>query len=117
ASALVWSSRAAAVAYFPPRITDVCRNRMEYACARTLAVTSSPSPRTAQVSGGRVRKPDDPRPKEKMKVRMMAPKMSAIRDDLAFDRITSSIGQRLRLLVAGGRKNHRPHGCLESLTP
>src|SRR5882672_6401791 len=86
-SCLAWS-----VVYLPPRIWDICRNRLEYAWVKSLAVTSSPFTRAAQVSGVRVRKPEEPRPKEKMKVRMIAPKIRAISEDFAFDRITSSIG-------------------------
>src|SRR3981189_3613618 len=110
-SCLAWS-----VVYLPPRIWDICRKRLEYAWVKSLAVTSSPFTRAAQVSGVRVRKPEEPRPKEKMKGRMIAPKMRAISEDFAFDRITSSIGPPLRLLAGATAQNHRPHGRLESLT-
>src|SRR5258708_19753474 len=90
---------ALALVYLPPGIGDICLKRLEYAWVKSLAVTSSPFPFAAHVSGVRVRKPDEPRPKEKMKVRMMAPKMSAISEDFAFDRITSSIGLQLRLFT------------------
>src|SRR6266436_6540029 len=98
-SALRLSCLALSLVYLPPRIWDICRKRLEYAWVKSLAVTSSPFTFAAHVSGVRVRKPDEPRPNEKMKVRMMAPKMSAISEDFAFDLITSSIGLRLRLLT------------------
>src|SRR6267378_1154473 len=91
-STLRLSCLALSVVYLPPRIWDICRKRLEYAWVKSLAVTSSPFTRAAQVSGVRVRKPEEPRPKEKMKVRMIAPKIRAISEDFAFDRITSSIG-------------------------
>src|SRR2546422_9904654 len=116
-SALRLSVLALADVYLPPRIWDICRKRLEYARVKSLAVTRSPFPFAAQVSGVRVRKPDEPRPKEKMKVRMIAPKISAIREDFAFDRITSSIGPATPSvgLLSGGQK-YRLHGRLESLT-
>ena len=110
------SCLALSVVYLPPRIWDICRKRLEYAWVKSPAVTSSPFTRAAQVSGVRVRKPDEPRPKEKMKVRMIAPNTRAISEDFAFDRITSSIGPPLRLLAGAAAQNHRPHGRLESLT-
>ncbi len=103
------SCLALSVVYFPPRIWAIWRKRFEYACAKSLAVISSPLTLAAQVSGVRVRKPVDPRPKEKMKVTMMAPKMSAIKEDFAFDRMTSSIGLRLLGAMAlAGRKTAVP---------
>src|SRR5581483_2271526 len=85
---------------------------------KSLAVTRSPFTFAAQVSGVRVRKPEEPRPKEKMKVRMIAPKISAISEDFAFDRITSSIGRPLhRCRCRGGSKPPcaRPLGKLDTL--
>ena len=47
------------------------------------------------------RKPDEPRPNEKMKVTMIAPKMRAINEDRALDRITSSMWGKLLLFFGG----------------
>src|SRR4051812_47276017 len=115
-SALRLSCLALSVVYLPPRIWDIWRNRFEYAWAKSLAVTSSPFTRAAHVSGVRVRKPDEPRPNEKMKVRMMAPKMSAISDDFAFDRMPPSIGPAAPFVGGADGEKHRAHGRLESLT-
>ncbi len=85
---------------------------------KSLAVTISPFTRAAQVSGVRVRNPEEPRPKEKMKVMMIAPKISTISEDFAFERITSSIAAATPLSGRAGRRQfRRAHGRLESLTP
>ena len=93
------------VVYLPPRCWDICRKRDAYACAKSVAVTTSPFTFAAQVSGVRVRNPDDPRPKEKMKVTMIAPKMRTISDDLALDRITSSMWGKLLQFAEVQREN------------
>src|SRR6267142_3856888 len=117
-SALRLSCLALSVVYLPPRIWDTWRKRFEYARVKSLAVTISPFTLAAQVSGVRVRKPEEPRPKEKMNVRMIAPKISAISEDFAFDLMTSSIGPPLRLLDrCGGPKapSAQPLGKLDRL--
>ena len=79
-------------------------------------MTRSPFTVAAQVSGVRVRKPDEPRPKEKMKETMMAPKIRTMSEERAFDRITSSMWGKLLQAPEKGAKllYERP---LESLTP
>src|SRR3989442_874869 len=85
------SCLALSTVYLPPRCAEICGRREAYAWAKSRAVTTSPLTFAAQVSGVGVRYPDEPRPNEKMKVTMIAPKMSTIKDERALDRITSSM--------------------------
>ena len=101
--------------YLPPRCAEICRKREAYAWAKSPAVTTSPFTFAAQVSGVRVRYPDEPRPNEKMKVTMIAPKMSTIKDERALDRITSSMWGTL-LQVPEMRAKMLYEQPLESLT-